>query len=53
VRTVRTLELPAVDTALPHTPADAGKLADLEARWGIGNVLGRATKALRLQVNGG
>jgi 5'-3' exonuclease len=53
VRTVRTLELPAVDTTLPRTPADAGKLADLEARWGIGNVLGRATKALRLQVNGG
>ncbi|HET6813883.1 MAG TPA: 5'-3' exonuclease H3TH domain-containing protein [Actinomycetota bacterium] len=53
VRTVRTLSLPAVDTALPRGPADAGKLVELEARWGIGNVLGRATKALRLQVNGG
>ena len=53
VRTVRTLELPATDTALPQTPADAGKLADLDSRWGIGNSLGRAVKALRLQVSEG
>ena len=48
VRTVRTLELPAIDTALPRTPPDPGRLADLAARWGIGNVLDRATKALGL-----
>jgi len=46
VGTVRTLALPTVDTALPHTPPDATKLAHLAARWGIGNVLGRAMKAL-------
>src|SRR6266545_4614615 len=46
VGTVRTLPLPTVDTALPHTPPDVGKLAELAARWGIGNVLGRAMKAL-------
>jgi len=48
VRTVRTLALPTVDTALPHAPRDAGKIADLGVRWGIGSALGRATKALRL-----
>jgi 5'-3' exonuclease len=48
VRTVRTLELPAIDTALPRTPPDPGRLADLAARWGIGNVLDRATTALGL-----
>jgi 5'-3' exonuclease len=53
VRTVRTLDLPAVDAALPQTPAHPRRLTDLDARWGIGNVLGRATKALRLQVSGG
>jgi len=46
VRTARALPLPTVDTALPHTPPDGGRLADLEARWGIGNVLGRAVTAL-------
>jgi 5'-3' exonuclease len=46
VGTVRTLPLPTVDTSLPHTPPDVGKLAELAARWGIGNVLGRAMKAL-------
>ena len=46
VRTARALPLPTVDTALPHTPADSGRLADLGSRWGIGNALGRATKAL-------
>jgi 5'-3' exonuclease len=46
VGTVRTLPLPTVATALPNTPPDAGKLAELAARWGIGNVLGRAMKAL-------
>jgi 5'-3' exonuclease len=48
VRTARTLALPAVDTALPHTPADGARLAELAARWGIGNSLGRATTALGL-----
>ena len=46
VRTVRTLQLPAVDTTLPQHPPDAEALAELDRRWGIGNVLGRATKAL-------
>ncbi|HEV8162863.1 MAG TPA: 5'-3' exonuclease H3TH domain-containing protein [Actinomycetota bacterium] len=46
VGTVRTLPLPAVDTALPYRPPDTDKLAELAARWGIGNVLGRAMKAL-------
>jgi 5'-3' exonuclease len=48
VRTARSLVLPTIDTALPHAPRDAGKLADLGARWGIGNALDRATRALRL-----
>jgi 5'-3' exonuclease len=48
VRAVRTLPLPAVDTTLPSTPADRRSLAELGARWGIGNVLDRATKALAL-----
>jgi 5'-3' exonuclease len=48
VRTARTLALPAVDTALPRTPADGRALAELGARWGIGNALDRATAALRL-----
>jgi 5'-3' exonuclease len=46
VGTVRTLPLPAVDTALPYRPPDTERLAELAARWGIGNVLGRAMKAL-------
>jgi 5'-3' exonuclease len=46
VGTVRTLPLPDVDTALPYRPPDADRLAELAARWGIGNVLGRAMKAL-------
>jgi 5'-3' exonuclease len=48
VRAVRTLPLPAVDTTLPSTPADRRSLAELGARWGIGNALDRATKALAL-----
>ena len=46
VRTARTLPLPAVDTALPYRPPDLARLAELGARWGIGNVLVRATGAL-------
>jgi 5'-3' exonuclease len=46
VRTARTLPLPAVDTALPYRPPDLARLAALGARWGIGNVLVRATAAL-------
>jgi 5'-3' exonuclease len=48
VRAARTLPLPAVDTTLPSTPADSRSLAELGARWGIGNALDRATKALAL-----
>jgi 5'-3' exonuclease len=51
VRTVRTLPLPTVDTALPRTPPDAARLAELDARWGIGNVLARAVKALSLPAS--
>jgi 5'-3' exonuclease len=51
VRTVRTLQLPTVDTALPATPRDAGRLAELGARWGIGNALARATRALSLPAS--
>jgi 5'-3' exonuclease len=46
VRTARALELPAIATALPHTPPDVERLAALGVRWGIGNSLVRATKAL-------
>jgi 5'-3' exonuclease len=46
VRTARTLPLAAVDTALPYRPPDLARLAELGARWGIGNVLVRATGAL-------
>jgi DNA polymerase I len=52
VRAARTLPLPAVDTTLPSTPADRRSLAELDARWGIGNVLDRATKALALPAAG-
>lgn len=48
VRTARSLVLPTIDTALPHAPRDAGKLAGLGTRWGIANALDRATRALRL-----
>ena len=48
VRAARTLELPEVPTALPRTPADLERLAELGARWGIGGVLVRATTALNL-----
>jgi len=48
VRTARTLPLPAVDTALPRTPADGRAIAELGARWGISNALDRAAAALRL-----
>ncbi len=51
VRTARTLALPTVDTALPRTPRDSGKLADLGITWGIGNALGRAAKALSLPAD--
>jgi 5'-3' exonuclease len=47
VRAARTLELPKVDTALPHAPADESALVDLATRWGIGNSLGRAVQALQ------
>jgi 5'-3' exonuclease len=46
VRAARTLELPEVPTALPRTPSDLERLAELGARWGIGGVLVRATTAL-------
>jgi 5'-3' exonuclease len=46
VRTATTLELPRVDTAVPHLPRDVAKLADLDIKWGIGNSLARATTAL-------
>jgi 5'-3' exonuclease len=52
VGTVRTLPLPAVDTALPPTPADEARLAELAARWGIGSSLARATTALGLAARG-
>ena len=46
VRTARTLELPALATALPRTPPDAARLAELAARWGIGGSLTRAVTAI-------
>ena len=36
----------AVDTTLPYREPDRDRLEELAARWGIGNVLGRAVKAL-------
>jgi 5'-3' exonuclease len=48
VRTARTLDLPAIPTALPYHPPDLERLAELGARWGIGGVLVRATTALSL-----
>jgi 5'-3' exonuclease len=47
-RAARTLDLPGIATALPHTPPDLEQLAELGARWGIGGVLVRATTALSL-----
>ena len=47
-RAARTLDLPGIATALPHTPSDLEQLAELGARWGIGGVLVRATTALSL-----
>jgi 5'-3' exonuclease len=52
VGAVRTLALPAVDTALPHAPADERRLAELAARWGIGSSLARAVTALGLLARG-
>jgi 5'-3' exonuclease len=52
VRVVRRLDLPDVDTSLPHQPRDADKLIDLDERLGIGNVLARAVKALSLPEAG-
>ena len=46
VRTARTLELPDLATALPRTPPDAARLAELAGRWGIGGSLARAVTAL-------
>jgi 5'-3' exonuclease len=48
VRTARTLDLPEVPTALPTTPADPARLAELATRWGIGGPLARAVTALSL-----
>jgi hypothetical protein len=48
VRTARALPLPVVDTALPSTPTDGARIAELGTRWGIGNSLGRAIAALSL-----
>jgi 5'-3' exonuclease len=45
VRTARTLELPAVATALLPAPPDTARLAELAARWGIGASLARAATA--------
>jgi 5'-3' exonuclease, N-terminal resolvase-like domain len=52
VRTARTLELPAVATALPPTPPDTARLAELAARWGIGGSLARAASAVGLAATG-
>jgi 5'-3' exonuclease len=52
VRTARTLELPAVATALPPTPPDTARLAELAARWGIGGSLARAASAVGLAAAG-
>jgi 5'-3' exonuclease len=46
VRTARTLDLPGLATALPHTPPDTARLAELAARWGIGGSLARAATAV-------
>jgi 5'-3' exonuclease len=45
-RAARTLDLPEVPTALPRTPPDLERLAELGARWGIGAALVRATTVL-------
>jgi 5'-3' exonuclease len=50
-RAARTLDLPGIATALPHTPPDLEQLAELGARWGIGGVLVRATTALSLSAS--
>jgi 5'-3' exonuclease len=52
VRTARELPLPKIDTTLPATPQDGDRLVELDARWGIGNALGRAIEALALPRNG-
>jgi 5'-3' exonuclease len=46
VGTVRTLDLPEVDTRLPSAPRHPDRVEALGERWGIGNALGRITEAL-------
>ena len=46
VRTARDLDLPDLDTSLPHAPKHPDELVDLAERWGLGNVLERSIKAL-------
>ncbi|MFF0716726.1 5'-3' exonuclease [Streptomyces bauhiniae] len=46
VRVADDVPLPAVDTALPHTPRDAAALDALAARWGLGSSLQRLLTTL-------
>ncbi|MGW1212176.1 5'-3' exonuclease [Streptomyces sp. NPDC002499] len=41
VKVADDVPLPAVDTALPHTPRDPAALDELAARWGLGGSLHR------------
>ncbi|MET7612562.1 5'-3' exonuclease [Streptomyces seoulensis] len=46
VRVAGDVPLPAVDTALPHTPLDPAALDALAARWGLGGSLQRLLTTL-------
>jgi hypothetical protein len=46
VAVARSIDLPAVDGALPRSPADPGALAALADRWGLGSSLRRLGAAL-------
>src|ERR1022692_1441547 len=43
--------LPAAGGALPTSPADPGRLAELDARWDLGSSLGRMSAALAARTD--
>jgi 5'-3' exonuclease len=43
--------LPPTDGALPTSPADPGRLAELDARWDLGSSLGRMSAALAARTD--
>jgi hypothetical protein len=43
--------LPAAGGLLPTSPADPGRLAELDARWDLGSSLGRMSGALAARTD--